>query len=116
MKVPQIVILAVLVFLAVSSGVTKIMLMPQDVMFFGDYGFTNPLLVIFGAVQVIGGLMMMFVRTRVICANAVAITFVISVVVLVLAGSVGPTIATLLALVFLGLTIRRTLAEQRAGS
>lgn len=115
MKVPQIVTLAVLVFLAVSSGVTKIMLVPQDVMFFGEYGFTNPLLVIFGAVQVVGGLMM-FVRTRMIGASAVAITFVISVVVLVLAGSVGPTIATLLALVFLGLTIRRTLAEQRAGS
>ena len=116
MKVPQIVILAVLVFLAVFSGVTKIMLMPQDVVFFGEYGFTNPLLVIFGAVQLIGGLMMMFVQTRVIGASAVAITFVISVVVLVLAGSVGPTIATLLALVFLGLMIRRTLAAQRAGS
>ncbi|WP_126454745.1 hypothetical protein [Sulfuriflexus mobilis] len=39
--------LAILVFLAASSGVTKIMLMPQDVEFFGNYGFTNPILMLF---------------------------------------------------------------------
>lgn len=116
MKVPQVAILAVLVFLAVSSGVAKIMLMPQGVTFFGEYGFTNPLLVKFGALQVIGGLMMIFAKTRVIGASAVAVTFVISAGVLISAGSVGPTIATVVALVFLSLTIRRTLATQRVGS
>jgi hypothetical protein len=114
MKVLQIVILAILVFLAVSSGVTKIMLMQQDMVFFGKYGFTNPLLVIFGAVQVIGGLMMVFAKVRVIGAVVVAVTFVISAVLLAIEGSVPATITTLIALVFLGFTIQRTLAAQRS--
>lgn len=114
MKVLQIVILAILVFLAVSSGVTKIMLMQQDMVFFGKYGFTNPLLVIFGAVQVIGGLMMVFAKVRVIGAVVVAVTFVISAVLLAIEGSVPAMITTLIALVFLGFAIQRTLAAQRS--
>ncbi len=38
MKYLKIVIVCILVFLAVSSGITKIMLMEQDVVFFGKYG------------------------------------------------------------------------------
>jgi hypothetical protein len=35
------VILAVLIFLAVSSGITKVLLMRQDVEFFGKYGLVQ---------------------------------------------------------------------------
>lgn len=44
MKILSKIILVILVFLAVLSGVTKIMLMPQDVAFFGAYGFFGPIL------------------------------------------------------------------------
>ncbi|MFT4729271.1 MAG: hypothetical protein ACI9UN_003788 [Granulosicoccus sp.] len=47
-------ILIVLILLAVSSGVTKIMLMQPDASFFGRYGFTNPLMMSFGFTQVLG--------------------------------------------------------------
>ncbi len=106
MKAVQIAVLGVLVFLAVSSGVTKVMLMEQDVAFFGKYGFTNPLLIGFGAVQVIGGAMLILPKTRFFGAALVAITFAVSAVVLFLEGSVPFAIATLVALVFLGLTMR----------
>lgn len=104
-------ILCLLVFLAVSSGITKVMLMPQDVDFFGKYGFTNPLLIMFGAIQVVCGLMMIFIKTRIVGAAVVAVTFAISAVVLVLAGSVPATIATLVALALLGWTIRNALTN-----
>ena len=110
LKIAQIVVLCSLVFLAVSSGITKIMLMPQDVAFFGQYGFTHPLLMLFGAIQVIGGAMMVFAKTRLIGAVIVAVTFVISAIVLIMAGSVPATVATLIALVFLGLVIQRSRA------
>jgi hypothetical protein len=44
------VILIILVLLAISSGATKIMLMQQDVEFFGNYGFTNSMLITYGAI------------------------------------------------------------------
>lgn len=112
MKYIPIVILAILVFLAVSSGVTKIALMQQDVEFFGKYGFTDPLLMLFGATQVIGGLMLTFLRTRVAGAVIVAVTFAITAVALILAGSIPTTIVTLVAIGLLGLIIRQSLARQ----
>lgn len=105
MKVVHIVIVAILVFLAVSSGIAKILLMPQDAIFFGKYGFTAPLLVGFGVAQVIGGVMIVFAKSRVIGAVIVAITFAISLVLLVMESSVPASILTLVALAFLGAVI-----------
>ncbi len=114
MKKFQIVVLSILVFLAVSSGVTKILLMPQDAVFFGKYGFTSLLLIAFGATQVVGGLMMLALKTREIGAAIVAVTFAISAVLLILEGSVPTTIATFIALAFLGLTIKWTNAARNS--
>ena len=113
MKALQIAILCILVFLAVSSGITKVLLMPQDVEFFGKYGFTTLLLVAFGAVQLVGGVMMIFFKTRLMGAAMVAVTFAISAVVIIMEGNAPFTIATLVALVLLVLTIKQTLASQR---
>ena len=111
MKKVELVILGILVFLAVSSGLTKVALMEQDVVFFGKYGFTNPLLIGFGAIQVVGGAMLIFAKTRLIGASLVAVTFAISAVMLFMDSNVPVTMATIVALVFLGLTIKRSLAR-----
>ncbi len=111
MKTVQIVVLCILVFLAVSSGITKVLLMPQDVEFFGEYGFTNAILILFGAVQVIGGVMMVFLKTRAVGAAIVGVTFAISAVLLVLSGSVLAALVTVVALGLLGLIVRQSLAR-----
>ena len=79
------VLIAILVFLAVSSGITKILLMPQEIDFFGAYGFSNPLLIAYGISQVVGGILLIFPKTRIYGAIVVAITFIISLIVLVIA-------------------------------
>ena len=103
------VILGILVFLAVSSGVTKIMLMPQDVEFFGNYGFTNPILITYGAVQVVGGILLVFRKTRFFGALIVAITFLISAVVLIMAKNIPVTIITFVAVLMLGVIMKQSL-------
>ena len=101
-------VLGLLVFLAVSSGVTKILLMPQDVVFFGQYGFSGIALVAFGLMQVIGGAMMLFFGTRLLGAIIVAITFGVSAVLLFIEGSTPTAFITLIALVLLGTIAVRT--------
>lgn len=103
------VILSILVFLAVSSGVTKIMLMPQDVEFFGNYGFTNPILITYGGVQVIGGILLVFRKTRFFGALIVAITFLISAAVLIMARNIPVTIITVVAVLMLGVIMKQSL-------
>ena len=109
MKIFLNVILAILVALAVSSGVTKIMLMDQDVEFFGSYGFTNPILIAYGAVQLIGGVLLVLPKTRIIGALVVAVTFLVSAVVLVMAGNVPVAIITLICIALLGVIIKQSL-------
>ena len=84
MKILFNVILAILVFLAISSGITKIILMQQDVEFFGKYGFTNSILIAYGAVQLLGGILLALPKSRIIGATLVAITFLVSAVVLIM--------------------------------
>lgn len=98
MKVVSMIILIVLFLLAVSSGITKIMLMQQEVDFFGQYGFSDPILMGFGLIQLVGGLLLVLKRTRFVGAAIVATTFLISLVVILMEGNVPVGIATVIAI------------------
>jgi len=101
MRIAFLVILAILILLAVSSGMTKILLMQQDVEFFGRYGFSNPALIAFGAVQLVGGILLPFKKTRFTGAAIVASTFLVSLVVLMMDGNIPVSIVTLIATLLL---------------
>lgn len=113
MKMFLMVLLAILFFLAVSSGITKILLMQQDVEFFGKYGFSTPSLITFGTAQFVGGILLVFQRMRVLGAAIVAITFMISAVLLIMEGNAPFTIFTFIALLGLGLIVRSSLAAEQ---
>jgi hypothetical protein len=103
--------LVVLVLLATSSGVSKIMLIPQEVAFFGLYGFTDPILITYGTTSFIGGIMLIIRKTRLFGAVIVAITFLISAVVLILAGNVPFTIFTFVSLLMLAVLIKQNMKK-----
>jgi len=82
--------------------------MQQDVDFFGKYGFSNPILMFYGAIQLIGGVLLPFKKTRFIGAAISAITFAISLVVLLLEGNIPVSIVTVIATVLLGCVMMRS--------
>lgn len=102
------VVLVVLVFLAVSSGITKIFLLPQDVEFFGNYGFTNIILITYGVAQLVGGILLIMKRTRFCGAAIVAITFLISAVVLIMAEKILVTVITSVSILMLGVIMNQS--------
>lgn len=93
-----ILILAILVFLATSSGLAKIMQVPRDVEFFGRYGFNNPMIIGFGALQLLGGVLLVLQKTRVAGSVVVFLTFLLSLVFLLLDGNLPLGIITVLAM------------------
>ena len=113
MKAVSTIILVLLVLLAVSSGVTKIILMEQDVNFFGKYGFSDPILVAYGLAQLVGGLLMVFTKTRFAGAAIVAVTFLVSLVLLVLEKNIPVSIVTAIAMVLLGVIMKQSLRPRR---
>ncbi len=101
MKIAFTILLAILTFLAVFSGVSKIALMQQDVEFFGRYGFSNAMLIAFGAAQVFGAIMMPLKKTRLVGAAIVTSTFLVSLGILLVDGNVPVSIVTAIATLLL---------------
>jgi len=102
------IILIISIFLAVTSGITKIILMPQDVEFFGKYGFTNLMLIVFGATQLIGGILLAIEKTRFAGAALIAITFLISAALLILDNNIPVAIITLVVTGLLGMLMKQS--------
>lgn len=108
MKVACTIILVILTFLAISAGITKVLLMPRDVDFFGQYGFSNTVLFFYGIVQLVGGLLLPFSKTRFVGAVIVAITFLVSFVVLLMDGNIRVSIVTIVMILFLGVVMKQS--------
>lgn len=108
MKLASTVVLILLIFLAIASGLAKITLMQQDVDFFGKYGFSKPLLIIFGATQLLGGVLLPFRKTRFFGAAIVATTFVVSLALLIAEGNIPVSIITLVATLLLGMVMKQS--------
>lgn len=113
MKIFFYAVLVIIIFLAASSGVTKIMLMQRDVDFFGQYGFTDPILISFGIAQLLGGVLLAIPKSRVVGAVLVAITFFISAVILLMAGNGVMAVITLVCTVLLGFVIKQSFSHGR---
>ena len=101
-------VVVILVLLAVSSGVTKILLVEQDLVFFAKYGFSDPILIAYGLVQLIGGLLLIATRTRFAGAAIVAITFLVSLVLLLIEGNIPVSIITVVAILLLGVVMKQS--------
>ena len=114
MKILWTAITIILTILAVSSGVTKVLLMEEDAEFFGRYGFSEPMLIVFGGVQILGGALLALERARILGAAIVAATFLVSLVLLLLDGNVTAAIATGVATVLLGFVIARSRSTSAA--
>lgn len=83
--------------------------MQHEVEFFSQYGFTNSYLMTYGVIQVLGRILLALFKTRVAGALIVAITFLISLVVLVMIGNYPVAIITLVFVALLGVIIKQSL-------
>ncbi len=108
MKIAYTAILVILTFLAISSGITKVLLMQRDVEFFSQYGFSNTLLIIYGSVQLIGGLLLPFGKTRFAGAAIVAMTFLVSLVVLLMDGNIPVSVVTIVMTLLLAVVMKQS--------
>jgi hypothetical protein len=103
-------VLVVLVLLACVSGLSKVMLVQREVEFFGQFGFTTPILLAFGLAQLAGGILLCFRAMRIVAAVVVLLTFLISAALLVLSAEIAVASITLVFVGLSGLLIRQSLS------
>lgn len=89
MKTLGMINLVLLTLLSIYSGIAKISLLPNEMEFFQGAGFTENILILYGAAQLLGGLLLIFRKTRLEGAIVMIATFAISTVIIFKAGNIG---------------------------
>jgi hypothetical protein len=78
-----------LALLGVAAGVAKMIQAPQEIAFFqGELGYSTELIVAFGALQFLGGLMLVFKKTRLAGAILLGLTLFLSCIVIFMSGNI----------------------------
>lgn len=76
-----------LALLGVAAGVAKMMQAPQEMAFFqGEMGFTTNVIVTFGFLQFVAGVMLVFQKTRLAGAILLGLTLFVSCVIVFMGG------------------------------
>lgn len=89
MKIVNKINLILLTLLGLTSGVAKLMQLPDEVKFFLAAGFSLNLLLLLGASQLVGGVLLLFRNLRIPGALALAITFLVSTIAIFASGNVA---------------------------
>lgn len=89
MKIFTIIVSVLIGLLSIAAGAAKIALVPAEVEFLSQFGFIPVLIMAFGTVQVLGGLLLMIPLARFYGSLIAAIAFALSAVLLLLAGNWG---------------------------
>jgi hypothetical protein len=106
--------LLILILLGTSAGIVKIIKMPQELEFFQAIGLSEMSLVLFGAAQLIGGVLLVFQRSRLIGALMSAVTFSASAVMVFSTGAFGFGAVSLLPVLMSGWIIRSNIQRNSA--
>ena len=92
--------------LSLSAGIVKVMLMPQEVEFFSKFGLNESVVLIFGIAQIIAGLLVIFLMTRLWGALLAGLMFVTSVILLFMDGMLNFAVFSILPVILTGFIIR----------
>ncbi len=86
MKVINLLIIVVVVLLSIAAGLAKVMQTPQEMEFLQGLGLNPVLIIVFGLVQIVGGVLLLPNRTRMPGAILVTLALVVSTVLIFIGG------------------------------
>ncbi len=88
MKIVKIILIAVIALISVAAGLAKVMKVPAEMAFLTGQGLSEMMILIFGALQVLGGLLTAAAQTRLCGAVLVFLGFLLSAVLIFNSGNV----------------------------
>lgn len=88
MKIVNILIVAIVALLSVAAGLAKVMQTQQEMEFLQGFGLSTAMIVAFGLVQILGGILLVPPKTRLAGAILAASAFVVSIVLIFVAGNI----------------------------
>ena len=116
MAIATLVLAVIIGLLSIAAGAAKIALVPAEVEFLQQFGFTDLLVICFGAVQVIGGLLIFVPASRLYGAIVVALGFLLSVALILSTGNFAFAAASLVPVALAVFIAYRSMALRRLSS
>ncbi|KAA3645501.1 MAG: hypothetical protein DWQ07_13620 [Chloroflexi bacterium] len=113
MKIVRTVLLVLLILLSIATGMVKVFGFEEDVEIFANMGFSFTATVIFGIIQVIGGILLIFPQTRKYGAWVMIVTFIIATAGLFISGITAFGVVSILFIVLAALPL---LPDNRAAA
>ena len=86
MKILHWLFVVLIALMAITAGLAKVFQIPDEVQFLNLFGFTTLLIVSYGVIQTIGGVLILVPRTLKIGAFVTALAFILSSVLILLSG------------------------------
>jgi len=83
MKILKIVLLIILVLLSLAAGVAKVMLAPEEKAFLSAFGLSEFQIILFGSLQIAGGLLASIPKSRLVGLFAMLVGFLLSVIMII---------------------------------
>jgi hypothetical protein len=100
------VIWILLSLLGVAAGAAKMLQTPQEMAFFQDQlGLNAEAIMAFGLLQFVAGVMLVFKKTRLVGAALLAVTLLLSTIVIFMAGQIGFAVVSLLPVLMADLVV-----------
>jgi hypothetical protein len=94
MKLVKLLPLLIVILLSLAAGLAKVMLVPQELAFLGDFGFTNSMIILYGIVQILSGVLVIPRKTRIAGSIGAAISFLGSTALILLSGNLVFTVVS----------------------
>lgn len=89
MKIVNYLIILIIVLLSVAAGIAKVMQTPQEMEFLQGMGLSSALIIIFGVVQIAGGVLLIPQKTRLVGAVLAASAFLVSTILIFVGGNLS---------------------------
>ena len=105
MNIVNILIIAIVALLSVAAGLAKVMQTQQEMEFLQGFGLSSALIVAFGLVQILGGVLLVPKRTRLPGAVLAASAFVVSTVLIFAGGNLTFGLVSMLPIALAGVII-----------
>lgn len=109
MKFVNIFIVAAIALLSIAAGLAKVMQSPQEMEFLQGLGLSSFLIMVFGLVQITGGVLIAPKTTRLPGAILVALGFAVSAVLIFIGGNVAFGLFSLIPAALAGMIIYQAL-------
>lgn len=89
MKITGRIFLVLLVLLSCAAGIAKIMQLPAEMKFLQGAGLSANMVLVFGLAQLLGGIGLIFKKTRIVGALVVALMLFISTIIIFMSGNIA---------------------------